>query len=160
MSDILGLESHDLAWHQMAVRAALIFFLAMAFIRIAGMRSFGNRSAFDVVLNITIGAILSRCITGHYPFFPCLAAAAILALCHRLTAFVASKSEKVRILMEGSPQLLYRNGKLDNDLLKKYSISNDDITRALHEENIDDLKKVKTVWYETDGKISIVKADQ
>ncbi|HWA35711.1 MAG TPA: YetF domain-containing protein [Cyclobacteriaceae bacterium] len=160
MNDLLGLDAHDLAWHQMAIRAVIIFFLSMAFIRVAGMRSFGSRSAFDVVLNITIGAILGRCITGHYPFFPCLAAAGVLALCHRLTAFLAFRFQSMRVLMEGSPKALFENGKFDKHLLKKYSINENDVNRALHEENVDELKAVKKIWYETDGKISIVKVDQ
>jgi uncharacterized membrane protein YcaP (DUF421 family) len=157
MEDLLGLEVKDLEWYQMALRAMLVFFVALIFIRLAGMRSFGNRSAFDVVLNITIGAILGRAIAGHYPFFTCLLAAAVLALCHRLTAFLTTGSAGLRKLIEGESIRLFHGEKSDHKKLKQHSISAEDINRTLREENIDDLKKVKEIWYETDGKISIVK---
>jgi uncharacterized membrane protein YcaP (DUF421 family) len=157
MEDLLGLNAEDLEWYQMAVRGVIVFFSALVFIRIAGMRSFGSNSAFDVVLNITIGAILSRCITGHYPFFSCLLTAAILAICHRITAFATSRFEGVRQLIEGMPINLLEDGQLNDRLLRKFCISKEDVDRALREKSMDNLGSVKSVWYDTDGKISIVK---
>jgi uncharacterized membrane protein YcaP (DUF421 family) len=157
MEDLLGLDAEDLEWYQMSLRAVVVFFIALIFIRIAGMRSFGNRSAFDVVLNITIGAILARAIAGHYPFFTCLLSAGVLALCHRATAFLTWKFEKFRKLIEGDGVRLFHAEKKDHAQLKRHSINAEDIKRTLREENIDDLTKVKEIWYETDGKISIVK---
>jgi uncharacterized membrane protein YcaP (DUF421 family) len=155
--DLLGLNSEDLEWYQMAIRGVIVFFSALVFIRIAGMRSFGNSSAFDVVLNITIGAILSRCITGHYPFFSCLLTAGILSFCHRITAFATSRIEGIRKAIEGVPINLFENGHLKRDVLKKFCISEEDIRRTLREKNIDNLSKAQSIWYETDGSISVVK---
>jgi uncharacterized membrane protein YcaP (DUF421 family) len=157
MEDLLGLSADELEWYQMALRALLVFFISLIFIRIAGMRSFGNRSAFDIVLNITIGAVLARAIAGHYPFFACLLTAAVLALCHRVTAFLTSRFEGFRKLIEGDPIRLFHNNRKDQTMIKRHSISDEDLARALREENLDDLKKVKEIWYETDGKLSIIK---
>jgi uncharacterized membrane protein YcaP (DUF421 family) len=157
MESILGLHAHELEWYQMAARAIFVFFVALIFIRVAGMRSFGNRSAFDVVLSITIGAILSRCITGHYPFFACLSAAAVLALCHRFTAFAATASENFRKLAEGDPVELFRDGTMKEKRVRKHSLNRNDVERAMHEENLEDLDKIKAIILETDGKISIIK---
>jgi len=160
MVDLLGLNVHDLAWYQMAVRAAVVFVLAMAFIRVAGVRSFGNRASFDVVLSITIGAILSRCITGHYPFFPCLIAAATLALLHRLTAFANHRWAPLRKLIEGQHVTLFEKNQLYKDRQARHCISDEDIQRAMHEENIDDLGKIKSLIYETDGRLAVVKKEE
>jgi uncharacterized membrane protein YcaP (DUF421 family) len=157
MESILGLHAHELEWYQMAARAVFVFFVALIFIRIAGMRSFGNRSAFDVVLSITIGAILSRCITGHYPFFACLSAAGVLALCHRLTAIAATASESLRKFAEGDPVELFRDGTMKENRIRKHSLNRNDLERAIHEENLEDLDKIKAIILETDGKISIIK---
>jgi uncharacterized membrane protein YcaP (DUF421 family) len=157
LEDLLGLTAEELEWYQMALRALLVFFVSLIFIRVAGMRSFGNRSAFDVVLNITIGAVLARAIAGHYPFFTCLLTAAVLALCHRGTALLTSRYELFRKLIEGDPIRLFHGGKKDQSMMKRHSISIEDVNRTLREENLDDLTKVKEIWFETDGKISIVK---
>jgi len=157
--DLLGLDAKDLEWYQMFTRAFIVFVTAIAFIRIAGMRSFGTQSAFDVVLSITLGAILSRCITGHYPFFPTLATALFVALLHRIFAWLSFSSKIINKLTEGEPIILYRAGKKNEKNLARHSIPEKDLMQALHEENIDSYENVKAIWFETDGKISIVKKD-
>jgi uncharacterized membrane protein YcaP (DUF421 family) len=160
LDSILGLSAKDLEWYQMVLRAIIVYIVALAYIRIAGMRSFGTNSAFDVVVTITMGAVLSRSITGHYPFFPCLATAAVLALCHRLIAFLNFKVVAVRHAAEGRPVLLYTEGLFLEKNLSLHSIHRDDLERTLREEGIDGYEKVKSIWYEVDGKISVVKKEQ
>ena len=155
--DWLGLQERELEWHQMLVRGLIVFIVAIVFIRLAGMRTFGTQSAFDVVLSITLGALLSRCITGHYPFFPTLAAALFLAFLHRLFAWMSFHNSMIRHLIEGDAVPLFRDGKKIQKNLAKHSISEIDIVQSMREENIDDFDKVKSIWLEADGKISIVK---
>ena len=157
LTTLLGLDIEELAWHQMMFRAILIFLLAMIFIRVSGMRSFGTRAPFDVVLSITIGGILSRCITGHYPFFACLGAAFTLAICHRLIAFLCSKFDFVRRAVEGQSVLLYDKDGLKSKSIVKYSIQLEDLNRALRQQGLKDWSDVLTISYEVDGKISVVK---
>ena len=101
LNNLLGFGQHDLEWYQAALRAVLMFVIAMITIYIAGIRSFGAKTPFDVVVSITLGAVLSRCITGHYPIFPCVSAAFALALCHRSVAFFTHRFAIVRKVTEG-----------------------------------------------------------
>src|SRR5690242_16873509 len=156
LDNILGLSADELEWYQMVLRAIVVYAVALAYIRIAGMRSFGTSSAFDVVVTITMGAVLSRSITGHYPFFPCLITAAVLALCHRLIAFLNFKVDAVRRTAEGKPVLLFSEGLFVERNLSLHSIHRDDLERTLREQGLDGYSKVKTIWYEVDGKISVV----
>jgi uncharacterized membrane protein YcaP (DUF421 family) len=158
--DLLGLNAKDLEWYQMFIRAFIVFIVAIAFIRIAGMRSFGTKSAFDVVLSITLGAILSRCITGHYPFFASLATAMFIALLHRLFAWFSFKSKLINKLLEGDPVQLFNDGKKIEKNLALHSIQEKELKQAVREENMDNFEKVKTIWFEPDGKISVVKKEE
>jgi len=155
IDELLGLSLKELAWHHMVIRAVVVFVLAIVLIRITGMRTFGTQSAFDIVLSITIGGILSRCVTGHYPFFPTLLAATTLAVCHRLVAAL-SRFEVVEKLLQGRPVCLYSNGKLHGKMFKWYSITEGDLQRVMREHGLEDLSKVDKIWYEVDGKISII----
>jgi uncharacterized membrane protein YcaP (DUF421 family) len=155
IGDVLGLELHELEWHHMVIRAVVVFMLAMVLIRVTGMRTFGTQSAFDIVLSITIGGVLSRCITGHYPFFPTLAAASTLAVCHRLVAAL-SRFDTMNIILQGKPICLYSHGQLQSRMFKWYSISEKDLHRALREHGMLDLSQVDEIWYEVDGKISVI----
>ena len=71
-------SGRDLDALQMAARAAAIFIAALVLIRISGRRSFGQRSPFDYVVAILLGATLSRVIVGASPAFPTAVASLVL----------------------------------------------------------------------------------
>jgi uncharacterized membrane protein YcaP (DUF421 family) len=155
INDLLGVHAEELVWYQMILRAVFIFIVALICIRITGMRSFGAQSAFDIVFSITIGGVLSRGITGHYPFIPVLLAALTLTLCHKAIALM-SRNSTIRKITEGSPVCLFKDGKLLNQELKRYSINETDILSALHASNLEDYSKVKAIWYEPNGQINVI----
>lgn len=157
--DLLGLDQKDLEWYQMIIRTVIVFLTAIIFIRIAGMRTFGAKTAFDIVVSITLGALLSRCITGHYPFFTTLSAAMFLALFHRFCAWLSFKSKAIRKFIEGEAVILYENNQLHKKHLAKYSITDQDLEKALHEQNLAGYEKVSSMWLEPDGKISVIKSE-
>ena len=155
--DLLGLDVKELEWYQMALRAIFVFIFALILIRIAGMRTFGSKSAFDIVLSITLGAILSKAIVGHYPFFACLIAAATLALTHRLIAFLSYRNFFINKFTQGDAIPLFKNNKKLKHNMRTYCITDKELIQALHKENIDDFDMVKTIWFEANGKITVVK---
>jgi uncharacterized membrane protein YcaP (DUF421 family) len=154
--DLLGLGEQNLEWYQMFSRTIVVFITAIAFIRLAGMRTFGTRSSFDVVVSITLGAILSRCITGHYPFFPCLLTAMFLALLHRSVAVLSFNYRSINKIVEGDAVLLYKNGQKRISNLKKHSITENELIKAVHEINKQSLDEIYEIWLETDGKLSVI----
>ena len=158
--DLLGLDAKDLEWYQMMFRTLIVFIIAMGFIRLSGMRTFGTSSAFDVVVSITLGGMLGRCVMGHYPFFPSLGAAGFLVLLHRLVSHLAARSKLVRKIMAGDSVLLFSEGHTLDRTLKKYDITDKEMITAIHEESIDSFDKVKSIWLEPDGKLSVIKKDE
>ena len=73
-------EGTELDSLQMAMRAVAVFFAALILIRISGRRSFGQRSPFDYVVAILLGATLSRVIVGASPAIPTFAASLVIVL--------------------------------------------------------------------------------
>lgn len=155
--DLIGVTAKDPEVYQVLIRTVIVFFIALVFIRISGMRTFGTRSAFDVVVSITLGAVLSRGIMGHYPFQNCMAAGALIVILHRLVGYISARSKRVRKLTEGTPEVLFDNNELKQENLKKYSITQSDIQRALHEQNLSGFSKVSMMILETDGSITVIK---
>jgi len=154
--DLLGLEQNELEWYQMLVRVVIVFVYAITIIRLTGMRTFGTKSAFDIVVSITLGGMLGRCIMGHYPFFSSLVAATGLVCLHRLVSFVSSRNRTIAKLTAGEPVLLSRDGKKQMEELRKYEITDRELNTALHENGVENLTDTKSVWLEPDGKISVI----
>ena len=69
----LGQEAKEMTVAQMALRAAVVYVVTVAFVRLAKKRFMGRATAFDVILGILLGSIVSRAVTGNAPFGPALA---------------------------------------------------------------------------------------
>jgi uncharacterized membrane protein YcaP (DUF421 family) len=151
-------EGRDLNELQMGCRAVVIFFIAIFLIHIAGMRTFGKKSAFDSTIVIMLGAILSRAVVGVSPFFPTVTAAAVLAIIHRCVGWASLYNEFFTLLMKGRKMSLYKEGEWNRENMKRCVISEGDLMEgvrlAIHESS---LEKVEEVFMERSGEISVIK---
>ena len=157
INDIFG-SGENLTALQMAARAFVMFFIALLLIRVGGMRIFGKKTAFDNILVIMLGAILSRGIVGSSPFFSTVAACAAMVLIHKILGWLAMNHAWVGKIVKGYRHSLYDDGKINYKNLRKTSISEDDLMEGVRQEiNSDSLQKVKQIFIEKTGEISVVK---
>jgi uncharacterized membrane protein YcaP (DUF421 family) len=156
IKEIFG-RLEDLTALQMAVRSFVMFFIALALIRIGGMRIFGKKTAFDNILVIMLGAILARGVVGASPFFSVVAAAAVMVAIHKILAWLAMKHIWVGKIVKGIHRSLYRDGKMNTKNMKIAAISKDDLMEGvrlqIHSDSLDD---VKEAVIEKNGQVSIV----
>jgi uncharacterized membrane protein YcaP (DUF421 family) len=159
---VLGTHSQDLTWWQMSLRAIIVFIVALLIVRIGNHRIFGKHTAFDIVLGIIYGSVLSRAITGNSPFFPTLTAALVLMLSHRILAIIAYKTHfGFGDLIKGKPCILIEDGKLQRDVMKKNSITEHDLNEAMRKSGLEaDHSQVKKAYLERSGEISIIQRDK
>ncbi|RNI23740.1 DUF421 domain-containing protein [Rufibacter latericius] len=144
----------------MSIRAVLVFFISLGYVRLANKRIFGQQSAFDIVLGIMYGSIMSRAITGTSPFFPTLAAGLVLVMLHRMLAAVAYRfghGHGISNFIKGKTAALVKDGKLLKDDMRAHSITENDIVETMRSQGGPmDIGKIDTACLERSGKISIV----
>jgi uncharacterized membrane protein YcaP (DUF421 family) len=156
MEEILG-RGDNLTPLQMSIRAVIIFVVTLVLIRIGGVRMFAKRSAFDTILMITLGAVLSRAIVGASPFLSVVAAATVMVLIHRILGFVTVRNKKIEYWIKGGHTLLYKDGEFVRKNLERTSISEGDLMKSLRLETQDtSLDKVDKAYLEENGRISFV----
>jgi uncharacterized membrane protein YcaP (DUF421 family) len=141
---------------QMGARAALVFCITLFFIRVAGRRSFGQRSAFDAATTVLLGAVLSRGVVGASPFWATVAAAGVLALMHRAMGWLSVRSDAFDVFISGRERVIVVDGvKLDHSIARAL-ISDRDLAEAVRKKMGEyDLQQVHTATLERDGEISI-----
>jgi uncharacterized membrane protein YcaP (DUF421 family) len=153
----LGLDADQLAAGQMALRAAVVYVAGIALVRVGEKRFIGKFAAFDVIMGIMIGSIVSRAITTAADFFPTLGAALSLILMHYAFAALAYRSDWFGSLVKGSERTLVSDGRIEWDAMSGGHISEKDLMSAIRENaKVDDLSKVKLARLERSGNISVI----
>ena len=151
-------EGKDPNTYQMAIRAFLIFIIALVFIRLSGRRTFGMFSPFDNVISILLGAVLSRAVIGASPFFSTIIAALVIVFLHRLFAWIALYNDAFGSLIKGNAQEIFKDGKTNRKNMERFDISDKDLMEGIRlQSNVDSLDEIKSAYIERDGRISVIK---
>jgi uncharacterized membrane protein YcaP (DUF421 family) len=158
----LGLEvaPQNLTLGNMAARCVVVFIVAVIIGRLADRRALGGNAAFDVMLGVILGSVLSRGINGQASFFPTLGVGVVLVLLHRVLAVVAYRFHFISCLVKGRDRLLVRNGVCDDAAMREFDVTRDDLLENLRMDgNVADLKEVLEARLERNGRISVIKRD-
>jgi uncharacterized membrane protein YcaP (DUF421 family) len=162
---VFGIHDQTLTWWQMSARAVGVFFAALAIIRIGNHRIFGKNTAFDIILGIIYGSVLSRAITGNAPFWPTLAAAFTLVMLHKALAAIAYRTRHTGFsfgnMIKGKPKVLVKDGEMQQEAMRSSSVTENDLQEALRSSgSVTDLKLIDQAYLERSGKISIILKDE
>ena len=156
----LGLDAEELNLWQMSLRAVIVYVLGVVLIRLGDKRFIGKFSAFDVLMAIMIGSVLSRAITNPEAFFAKLAAAGVLVALHAAFAALAFHTDWFGSLVKGTSRKLVIDGEIQWDAMRRAYISENDLMGALRENaGTADLSKVKEARLERSGNIVAILKD-
>jgi uncharacterized membrane protein YcaP (DUF421 family) len=156
----LGAEAKDINVAQMALRAVVVFAVTVFVVRLGNKRFMSRSNAFDMILGIMLGAIVSRAITGNAPFFPALAAGGVLVAMHWIFSAVAFRWHGFGAAIKGYSQVLVRNGEVDWEAIRTSHMSDRDLWEDLRGKGVSRLDQVAEARLERSGELSVVKAKQ
>jgi uncharacterized membrane protein YcaP (DUF421 family) len=153
----LGEPIEEVGVVAMALRTAIVYVVALVLVRLSSRRLLAKASAFDVIVAIMLGSILSSAINGSAPFLHSLVAGAVLLGMQWLFATVAVHTHWLGPLVKGGPVLLIRDGQVQEDGMREVDLTHEDLAEALrlqiHDE---DPARVRRAYMERNGKISVI----
>lgn len=154
-----GTVDTDLNAAQMAMRAVITFVVTVAVIRIGSKRLFGKGTAFDTVVAIMIGSVMSRAITGSGSgtMLATWAGGLTLILMHWGLAWLAYRVDSFGPLIKGHEVKLVQDGEVLEEGMRETGTTPRDLARALRESGeVPDVSGIKLAYMERDGSISVV----
>lgn len=156
-----GVESESrLTVMNMVIRAVIVYILAVMMVRIGEKRFFGKNTAFDIILGIMFGSVVSRAITGSTEFLPTLSAGFVLILMHWLFAALAFYVDGVGVFLKGRNRLLVQDGEMLWEAMRDSHITERDLMSALRSQaRIDSIEDVKEARLERSGSISVIRKE-
>jgi uncharacterized membrane protein YcaP (DUF421 family) len=158
---LLGINREQMTPFQMACRAVVIFFISLVMVRIAGLRTLGKQSSFDIVTSLILGAILGRAVVTDQSFIGSILAALVLALLHRFFAWLGYKNKIAGAIIKGRNIILIKDGVRLYENMSKVHVTENDILEAMRRDgNINDPDQIQEAHLERSGEISIIKKEQ
>lgn len=156
----LGRDVGDVTAGQMALRAIVVYVATLAMVRLGSKRLMGKATAFDLILGIMIGSVMSRGINGSAGLFPTLAGGAVLVALHGLFAVLAFRTDWFGDFVKGRSVLLVEDGAVRPEAMRETSLSDRDLAEAMRLQGMHpDPARVDRAYLERDGTISIVPRD-
>lgn len=159
LTALFGLEQDvaDLTALQGCFRTILVYGTTLMIIRLGSVRFLSNASAFDVVVGIMLGSIMSRAINGSAPLLATFAAGTILIGMHWLFATVAYHTSWFGPAIKGDHVLLIKDGKIQANGMRQTNITPRDLEEAVRlQTNSTDLSGIKRAYLERNGQISLI----
>lgn len=156
---MFGTIETDLNALQMAARAVVTFVVTVAVVRVGNKRLFGKGTAYDMVVAIMIGSVMSRAITGSGAgtMLATWAGGLTLILLHWLLSWMAFHTDSFGSIVKGHEVQLVKDGEILEDGMRETGTTRRDLDRALREDgNVPDVSQVQMAYMERDGSISVV----
>ncbi len=144
------------------IRALCTYFFLLMVFRIAGRRTLGEMSAFELVILLIISETTQQALLDSDPSMT-NAGLAILTLIMAALAMSLLKQRwpGLQTLAEGRPVMLVENGELMADALREARIGADEIlVAARSNQGLERMSQIKYAVLETGGGISIIPYEQ
>jgi len=137
-------------------KTIVLYFLIVLAYRIMGKKEIGKLSIIDLIVSILIAELAAISIEQYdssilISIIPILC----LVIIEMLFSYIGLKSSKFRKIIEGSPVVIIKNGKLNFEAMSKLRYSLDDLITQLREQSIKSIEEVNYAVLENNGKLSI-----
>lgn len=153
----LNLDQNTLEFRHMIPRALIVYLVGILLIRIGKRRFLAKPTAFDLMLVLILGSVLSRAITGNAAFFPTLGTGFVLIFLHWVFSFSTFYSSKLGVILKGRAEILIKDGVIEWNQMRRHHISYRDLLSALRRNaKLSNPKDVKLAVIERNGQISII----
>jgi uncharacterized membrane protein YcaP (DUF421 family) len=141
----------------LAARAAVVYFVLLAGMRVSGKREVGQFTLFDLVFVLLVANAVQPAITGKDSSLlgGLVIVLALLALNYAV-GWLRIRSALVRRIVEPTSTVIARDGRWIEDAMRKELITKDEGEAALREHGVASVERTELVVLEADGSLSVL----
>ncbi|TCM92777.1 uncharacterized membrane protein YcaP (DUF421 family) [Paenibacillus sp. BK033] len=155
MEDFMQVE-----FGEMLLRSSLTFFILLVLARILGKKQLGHLTFFNYITGITIGSFAADIAgEGETPYFNGLVSLIWWSVLTIGIEYISMKSGKARVVLDGEPTILVKEGQILRSALRNTRLNIDDLSMLLREKNVFSFQEVHYAILEPNGQISVLKKE-
>lgn len=144
-------------WWQLVARAAIIYVFLLGLLRLTGKRQVGQLAPFDLVLLLVISNTVQNAMNAgdNSVTAGIILASAVVGL-NYLVAIATYRSKRIEGLVEGEPQVLIHDGRVNEGALRRQRLTRHELMAALRQGGCAAIDEVQAAILENNGHISVV----
>jgi len=146
-------------WPMVLFSGLVAYVAILAYVRVAGLRSFSKMTAADFAMTVAVGSVFGATIASPSPTLVFgLLAMAVLFAGQWFFALVRRRVPAVSKITDNSPLLLMAGGEIVYANLRRANLTESDLFGKLREANALNYEAVLAVVFESTGDVSVLHA--
>ncbi len=142
---------------EIVVRTAVVYLFLVVALRLSGKRAVGQLTILELIVVLVVSDAVQNSMVGeNVTLWGGLVAVATLIVLDQGLSWLIERWKWLRMVIEGEPRVLVRDGKPDEEAIGKEKVDLLDIERAARRNGIERIDEVRLAVLETDGAISII----
>ena len=148
----------DVPFVEKIVRSVVVYVFLLAAFRLLGKRQVGQMTPFDLVVLLIISNVVQNALIGNDNSLGggLVGATTILAV-NALVAWMTFRSKPLRRVVEHTPTILVRHGRICWENLARERLSLSEFHAALRREGVVTVRGLRYVLLEQDGHLSVLR---
>lgn len=140
------------------LRTLLGFGVLFLLTRVLGKKQLSQMTFFTYITGIALGNIAGDMVVHRdIKLIDGVTGLTVWAFLTLTIEYIALKSSKARILLDGEPTIIIKQGKINEKAMKSNKLNMDDLTMLLRIKNVFSIKEVDYAILEPNGQISVLK---
>jgi uncharacterized membrane protein YcaP (DUF421 family) len=151
----------DIPVLEKVVRSVVVYVFLLVAFRVAGKRQLGQLTAFDLVVLLIISNVVQNALIGKDDSLGGgLVGATVILILNWLVAWITFRIPRAGRLIDPSPTVLVRHGRLEREALRREQISRREFRASLRREGAVSLRDVRYAVLEETGHVSVIKRER
>lgn len=146
---------------QISFRALLGFLVLLFLARLLGKKQLSQFTFFTYITGITLGNIAGEMVLNKDTrMIDGIAALTVWVLLTLGIEHISLKSAKARVLLDGEPTIVIKNGKILKKAMASSRLNMDDLSMLLRDKDIFSIREIDYAILEPNGKLSVLKKQE
>lgn len=146
---------------QTSLRTLIGFFILLLLTRVLGKKQLSQMTIFTYITGIALGNIAGDMVVHRdIKLIDGVTGLILWALLTLGIEQLSLKSSKARVLLDGEPTIVIKNGKILEKAMASSKLNMDDLSMLLRDKNVFSVREVEYAILEPNGKISVLKKQE
>ena len=147
----------DIPLAEKVLRSIVVYGFLLAAFRVVGKRQLGQMTPFDLVVLLIISNVVQNAVIGNdNSLGGGLLGATTILLLNLLVAYVTFRFKRADRMIEHSPTVLVRHGRILRDNLRRERLGPRDLRAALRHHGVVSIRDIRYAFLEEDGHVSVI----